>query len=151
MALLIDNTHDSAMAAVGTLLYAKLHDSTWEVRDTALEVLCTISHNAFKSKLGEREVRYGRDGHGKTDRLFSVVEFPSFRDIVLDADLPSLILKMVFVDGEAFVRATAVKCLQQMVKVEAFWGNLLKNGNVYVSNSFSYGLFFTRRIKVTVV
>ncbi|KAJ8916096.1 hypothetical protein NQ315_004462 [Exocentrus adspersus] len=105
MALLIDNVRDSPMAAVGPMLYAKLHDSSWEVRDTALEVICTISHNADK-------------------------KFPSFRDTVLDADLTSLVLKMALHDGESFVRATAVKCLQQMVKVQDFWDNLLKCENV---------------------
>lgn len=106
MALLIDNIQESSMTAVGPLLYAKLHDPTWEVRDSALELLCTISHNAFK-------------------------KFPSFSNIVLDADLPSLILKMALIDGESFVRATAVKCLQEMVKVEAFWNNLLESSNVH--------------------
>ncbi|XP_023311983.1 uncharacterized protein LOC108911272 [Anoplophora glabripennis] len=106
MALLIDNVRDSTMSAVGPLLYAKLHDPTWEIRDSALEVLCTISHNAFK-------------------------KFPSFRNIVLDADLPSLILKMALLDGESFVRATAVKCLQEMVKLQAFWNNLLESSNVH--------------------
>ncbi|RZC33047.1 hypothetical protein BDFB_004776 [Asbolus verrucosus] len=44
LALLVDRTADSVMAGLGHLLYTKLHDSTWEVRDTALEVVCTISH-----------------------------------------------------------------------------------------------------------
>ncbi|KAJ8977091.1 hypothetical protein NQ317_003645 [Molorchus minor] len=105
MALLIDNI-DHTMALVGPMLYAKLHDSSWEVRDTALEVLCTISRNAKEN-------------------------FPSFKKIVLDAQLPSLILKMALNDGEAFVRATAVKCLQEIVQVPEFWSDLLKCGDVH--------------------
>lgn len=50
MVLLVDINKDSAIGMIGTLLYGKLHDPTWEVRDSALEVLRTISENAVSSK-----------------------------------------------------------------------------------------------------
>lgn len=51
MILLIDKMNeDYSMPYLGPLLYAKLHDINWEVRDSALEVLCTIGHNAKTSK-----------------------------------------------------------------------------------------------------
>ncbi|KAJ8953909.1 hypothetical protein NQ318_019149 [Aromia moschata] len=100
MALLIDNVDNSSLALTGPLLYAKLHDGNWEVRDTALEVLCTISTSERKK-------------------------------VVLDAELPSLILKMSVSDGEPFVRATALRCLQEMVQIQEFWCDLTKSGNVH--------------------
>jgi hypothetical protein len=50
LALLVDRTTDSTMAVLGPLLHTKLHDMTWEVRDSALEVVCTISHMSNTSK-----------------------------------------------------------------------------------------------------
>lgn len=49
MALLVDTT-DTVMNITGPILYAKTHDGDWEVRDSALEIIKTISHFA-KSKI----------------------------------------------------------------------------------------------------
>lgn len=46
MALLVDTTNDTVMNIMGPILYAKTHDSDWEVRDSALELLKTISYFA---------------------------------------------------------------------------------------------------------
>lgn len=50
LALLVDRTYDSAMDMLGPLLTTQLRDEHWEVRDTALEVLCTICEIAHTSK-----------------------------------------------------------------------------------------------------
>lgn len=50
LALLVDRTTDSTMAVLGPLLHTKLHDMTWEVRDSALEVVCTMAHLSSTSK-----------------------------------------------------------------------------------------------------
>lgn len=52
------------------------------------------------------------------------IEFPSFQKIVLDTQLPSLVVKIVLKDEEFFVRTTALKCLQEMCQVEDFWTNI---------------------------
>lgn len=43
----------------------------------------------------------------------------------MDADLPSITLKMSKGDMEPYVRATAYKCLQEMVEINEMWDNLL--------------------------
>lgn len=55
------------------------------------------------------------------------LEFPSLRKTVLDADFPTITLKMAKGDMEPYVRAGAYKCLQEMVEINEFWSNLLKN------------------------
>lgn len=50
LALLVDRTNDSTLAVLGPLLCTKLCDMTWEVRDSALEVVCTISHMSSTSE-----------------------------------------------------------------------------------------------------
>lgn len=48
LALLVDQGSNN-MDALGPLLYMKLHDRVWEVRDTALEIvqsLCSISQTS---------------------------------------------------------------------------------------------------------
>lgn len=50
LALLVDRTSDSSMDSLGTLLVGKLHDMDWEVRDSALEVLHTVSGISHSSK-----------------------------------------------------------------------------------------------------
>lgn len=49
LALLVDRTSDSSMANLGPMLIGKLEDADWEVRDSALEVLYTISNIANTS------------------------------------------------------------------------------------------------------
>ncbi|XP_044272396.1 uncharacterized protein LOC123016210 isoform X4 [Tribolium madens] len=102
LALLVDRTTDSTMAVLGPLLYTKLHDMTWEVRDSAMEVVCTMSH-------------------------LSNTKFPSLQKVLMDSELPTLVVKMSTCDSESFVRATAIKCLQEMIQVEEIWNNALKS------------------------
>ncbi|XP_030755322.1 uncharacterized protein LOC115881796 isoform X1 [Sitophilus oryzae] len=96
MVLLMDNHRDSVVAQTGTLLYAKCHDGSWEIRDSALEVVYTLSSNA----------------HSK---------YPAFKNILLDVELPQLVLKMALNDGEYYVRASAVKCLQELIQSSEIW------------------------------
>ncbi|RZC33048.1 hypothetical protein BDFB_004777 [Asbolus verrucosus] len=50
LALLIDRTTDSTVDLLGTLLYSKLHDDESQVKETALEVICTMSCMSTSSK-----------------------------------------------------------------------------------------------------
>lgn len=50
LALLVDRTYDSAMDVLGPLLTTQLKDEHGEVRNAALEVLCTMSEIAHTSK-----------------------------------------------------------------------------------------------------
>lgn len=49
LVLLVDN--DSTMESMGPLLMTKLQDLSWEIRDSALEVVHTIAEISHKSKL----------------------------------------------------------------------------------------------------
>lgn len=51
LALLMDHTTtDSSLGQLGPLLATKLKDKEWEVRDSALEVLATVSQLSRNSK-----------------------------------------------------------------------------------------------------
>ncbi|XP_044272397.1 uncharacterized protein LOC123016210 isoform X5 [Tribolium madens] len=101
MALLVDNTKDSTVNLLGPLLYSKLLDIL-DVKLAALEVICTL----------------GRMSRSK---------FPSLQKVLMDSELPTLVVKMSTCDSESFVRATAIKCLQEMIQVEEIWNNALKS------------------------
>lgn len=100
LALLIDKTQDSALDQIGPLLINKLHDMNWEIRDSALEILITIS-------------------------TFACSKFPSFQRVIIDSGLLTLVVTMAISDSESFVRASAIKCLQEMIKVSEFWNPIL--------------------------
>ncbi|KAF7267539.1 hypothetical protein GWI33_019245 [Rhynchophorus ferrugineus] len=106
MALLLDNHKDSVVAQTGSLLYTKCHDGAWEIRDSALEVLRTLSFNAN-------------------------TRFPAFKNILLKAELPQLVLQMALHDGEYYVRASALKCIQELIPINEIWELYLKINNFF--------------------
>lgn len=63
----------------------------------------------------------------------SIPEFPSLQRVLLDSELPSLVVKMSSCDGESFVRSTAIKCLQKMIQVDEIWKNVLQSENLSVN------------------
>ncbi|XP_008197116.1 uncharacterized protein LOC100141760 isoform X8 [Tribolium castaneum] len=101
MALLLDKTPDSALDLLGPLIAVKLQDET-EVKVAALEVVLTMTR-------------------------MSANKFPSLQKVLMDSELPTLVVKMSTCDSESFVRATAIKCLQEMIQVEEIWNNALKS------------------------
>ncbi|XP_050298848.1 uncharacterized protein LOC126737833 [Anthonomus grandis grandis] len=105
MVLLMVKPEDSIVGKTGKLLYTKCHDSSWEVRDTALENILTVSSNA-------------------------VSMFPSYRTILIDAEFPHLVFQMALNDGEYYVRATAFRCLQEMIQVQEIWEKLMDIGEL---------------------
>lgn len=42
LALLMDNIKGSGLDFLGRIIYKRLHDTNWEVRDSALELLAAI-------------------------------------------------------------------------------------------------------------
>lgn len=49
------------------------------------------------------------------------LEFPAFQKILLQSGFLPLVVGMSLSDTESYVRASAIKCLQEMTKVSAFW------------------------------
>lgn len=50
MALLVDKLDDFTFVPLGPIIVKRLHDLNWEVRDSALELLTSISDIAYCSK-----------------------------------------------------------------------------------------------------
>ncbi|XP_044272399.1 uncharacterized protein LOC123016210 isoform X7 [Tribolium madens] len=101
MSLLVDITSDSTLKMLGPLLSAKLLDVN-QVKNASLDVVFTMAQ-------------------------MSRNKFPSLQKVLMDSELPTLVVKMSTCDSESFVRATAIKCLQEMIQVEEIWNNALKS------------------------
>ncbi|ALC45765.1 CG7044 [Drosophila busckii] len=96
MALLVDNLQGSALVCLGPIIVKRMHDTTWEVRDSTLELTTSIA-------------------------CISRIKFPAFRQLLIDAKLPSIVFEMAKHDAELYVRASAYKCLAKMVSINALW------------------------------
>ncbi|XP_063917681.1 uncharacterized protein LOC135133272 isoform X2 [Zophobas morio] len=101
MALLVEDAPDPTVNLLGPLLFSKLLDKNPKVNVATLEVIYTVT-------------------------TISKKKFPSLQKVLMDSELPTLVVKMSTCDGESFVRATAIKCLQEMIQVEEIWNNALK-------------------------
>lgn len=62
--------------------------------------------------------------------------------MVLESELPSLMVTMCMYDSESYVRASAIKCLQEMIKVPAFWHDVLDQEDLPVSSKKLYTFDF---------
>ncbi|XP_022209775.2 uncharacterized protein LOC111065718 [Drosophila obscura] len=98
MALLVDNLQGSALVCLGPIIVKRMHDTTWEVRDTTLELTTSIAS-------------------------ISRIKFPAFQQFLIDAKIPPIVYEMAKNDSESYVRASAFKCLSQMVTINLLWDN----------------------------
>ena len=90
------------------MMYKRLHDIEWEVRDSTLELLTSIVS-------------------------ISEVKFPAFQRLILQNDLCPVVEAMAKNDQEPYVKASAFKCLTAMVKIGSFWDKSLAQMNLMVS------------------
>ncbi|CAG9766514.1 unnamed protein product [Ceutorhynchus assimilis] len=102
MALLVDNVPNSTILDLGSMLFNKCFSNDPKVRDAALTVTCTICQKVNKG-------------------------FTSFKVILLESLNQHLILNMALTDYDPWVRATALKCLQEMIVMEELGGTLLNS------------------------
>ncbi|XP_044733633.1 uncharacterized protein LOC123296236 [Chrysoperla carnea] len=106
LALLMDSIEcSSALTDLGPLLYQRLHDVQWEIRDSVLEVLHTLI-------------------------VISERKFPAFQKLLLNNNLCTIILDKAINDSESYVRAMALKCITSMVKIDTFWNKVLEQENL---------------------
>ncbi|XP_034664587.1 uncharacterized protein LOC117898959 [Drosophila subobscura] len=98
MALLVDNLQGSALVCLGPIIVKRMHDTTWEVRDTTLELTTSIAS-------------------------ISRIKFPAFQQFLIDSKIPPIVYEMAKNDSESYVRASAFKCLSQMVSINLLWEN----------------------------
>jgi hypothetical protein len=102
LALLMNTLDDTSLQNLGPQLYRCLHNVTWEVRDSALEVLSVMSQIAND-------------------------KFPAFQDHLLLHKLCPQAVIMASADEESYVRVSALNCLYHMVAVQSFWEKCLIN------------------------
>lgn len=50
MALLVDTLQGSGMEQLGAVIFKKLHDPAWEIRDSTLELLASMAQLSRTSK-----------------------------------------------------------------------------------------------------
>ncbi|KAF4519207.1 hypothetical protein B566_EDAN013501 [Ephemera danica] len=100
LALLINTIQDTQLSNLGPQLFRCLHNTTWEVRDSALEVLSVMAQIAD-------------------------TKFPAFQEHLLQHKLCPLAVSMAVGDEECYVRVSALNCLHRMVAVASFWEKCL--------------------------
>nr|XP_046491029.1 uncharacterized protein LOC124223270 [Neodiprion pinetum] len=98
LALLV--TSDSLTNEMRQVLYKRVHDPNWEVRDSVLEVINTIA-------------------------TISEDKYPAFQDLLLGNEFPQLIVDVATKDGESYVRATALTCIVTFVRINRIWDEKL--------------------------
>ncbi|CAH1391055.1 unnamed protein product [Nezara viridula] len=101
LALVMDTINEFSVHRLGSQIYKLLHSVYWEVRDSALELLqiiCTLAEH----------------------------KMPAFQPLLLENDLPNILISMVQNDSEPYVRASALSCLCYMIQLESVWNSALK-------------------------
>ncbi|KAK3931173.1 BRCA1-associated ATM activator 1 [Frankliniella fusca] len=100
LALLTNSLSGTSLDHLGPLIYKRLHDPHWEVRDSSLEVLLTLA-------------------------TISHTKYPLFQELILDNKLTEVVVHLALNDAENYVCASATKCLTAMVCVDRFWNEEL--------------------------
>ncbi|XP_055698594.1 uncharacterized protein LOC129799027 [Phlebotomus papatasi] len=102
LALLVDTLKGSAMEGLGQMIFKKLHDNSWETRDSTLELLSAMV-------------------------MISEQKFPAFQQHILDNKLCPIVGSMAKNDQEPYVRATALHCMYKMMKIPGYWEKSLNS------------------------
>uniref|UniRef100_A0A1A9W9D7 Uncharacterized protein n=1 Tax=Glossina brevipalpis TaxID=37001 RepID=A0A1A9W9D7_9MUSC len=131
MALLLDNLQGSGLLCLGPIIVKRLHDLSWEVRDSALELTTSIAD-------------------------ISRCKFPAFQQFLHDFKLCSIVSDMLRNDSETYVRASALKCLSKMVVINVIWENDLNGQELidylfFILSNESEGLVRKESVKVLTV
>ncbi|CAF4910160.1 unnamed protein product [Pieris macdunnoughi] len=100
LCLLVDTKPGSGLHEIGMLIYVKMHDRIWEIRDTALELLLVCSE-------------------------FSYIKFPPFQKQILSHKLINVAVSMALNDPEFYVRVSALQCVAAATKVSLLWEQVL--------------------------
>ncbi|XP_055677021.1 uncharacterized protein LOC129786200 [Lutzomyia longipalpis] len=102
LALLVDTLKGSAMEGLGKMIFKKLHDNSWEIRDSTLELLSAMV-------------------------IISEQKFPAFLQHILDSKLCPIVGSMAKNDMEPYVRATALHCMYKMMNIPGYWEKSLNS------------------------
>ncbi|XP_072931686.1 uncharacterized protein [Epargyreus clarus] len=99
LSLLLETKPGSCMHELGKLIYMKMHDYNWEVRDSALELLLVCT-----------EISY--------------IKFPPFQKQIAANSLINVAATIAFNDHEFYVRVSALKCLAAATRMHNIWEQL---------------------------
>lgn len=120
----------SGMEDLGPMIYKRLHDMSWEVRDSVLELLNSIveiSNESKKPRISFEHVVF----HPTFSQRF--LEFPAFQAHILENKICQIVEIVARNDSEPYVRASAFKVLASMIKIKLLWENALHELDVKVS------------------
>ncbi|XP_035433328.2 uncharacterized protein LOC118264799 [Spodoptera frugiperda] len=100
LSLLMDSKPGGSIHDLGKLIYMKMHDRHWEIRDTALELLqiCT-------------EIAY--------------IKFPPFQKQLLENNVINVAATIAFNDYESYVQVSALKCVGAASRINVVWDQLI--------------------------
>lgn len=99
LSLLLDSTPGSTMHELGKLIYMKMNNLQWEIRDSALELLLVCTEIAF-------------------------IKFPPFQKQIMENNLINLAATLAFNDFEPYVQVSALKCIGAASKINNIWDQL---------------------------
>lgn len=135
LALLVDSLAGSDMQKLGPMILKRLHDNNWEIRDSVLELLASISSISVlsKTKIAFYEILFIHRIIFHFFSFFVSIEFPAFQQHILENGLCPVVVQVAQNDAEPYVRASALKCLSQMVHVTLLWEHYLSSMNLIVS------------------
>ncbi|XP_075973890.1 integrator complex assembly factor Brat1-like [Anticarsia gemmatalis] len=100
LSLLMDSKPGSAIHDLGNLIYMKMHDMHWEIRDTALELLHVCTEISF-------------------------IKFPPFQKQILEHNLINVAATIAFNDYESYVQVSALKCIGAASRISVLWDKLV--------------------------
>ncbi|CAH0750609.1 unnamed protein product [Diatraea saccharalis] len=96
LSLLMEAKPGSAMHEIGMLMYMKMHDMHWEVRDSALELLLVCTEIAY-------------------------IKFPPIKKQIMENNLINLAVTVAFNDYEPYVQVSAFRCVAAAIRVCSMW------------------------------
>ncbi|XP_045771761.1 uncharacterized protein LOC123871822 [Maniola jurtina] len=99
LSLLMESKPGSTMHELGKLIFMKMHDMNWEVRDSALELLYVVTDISF-------------------------IKFPPFQKQILSNSLINMSMTMALNDHEFYVRVSALRCVGAASKMSPLWEQL---------------------------
>ncbi|XP_034830716.1 uncharacterized protein [Maniola hyperantus] len=99
LSLLMESKPGSTMHELGKLIFMKMHDLNWEVRDSALELLYVVTDISF-------------------------IKFPPFQKQIISNSLINMAMTMALNDHEFYVRVSALRCVGAASKMSPLWEQL---------------------------
>ncbi|KAJ8728372.1 hypothetical protein PYW08_016757 [Mythimna loreyi] len=121
LTLLVDAQPGGSIHDLGKLIYRKMQDRHWEIRDTALELLYICTDIAY-------------------------IKFPPFQKQILENNLINVAATIAFNDYEPYVQVSALKCIGAASRINSVWDQLIaefpdiKNRLLYILRNSEEGI-----------